>query len=126
MKFILRLAVSVSLLSTSAWAAPGKCPWMFFDLGVNSLVQTLDTPEHPFGSPGSVSFVKGDAANGDGFEYIASLAKQGFTLGLIVNFPDEYPGTNSDPWNGEIKYDPAKAQDSRGLFMASGAMPSAS
>lgn len=76
-------------VSTSGFPADGlgaertcKHPWVFSDLGASTLV---DTSKYDFDhDTGEISPVP------DSREYLAALSKAGFTLGLIVNVPEEW------------------------------------
>jgi FMN phosphatase YigB (HAD superfamily) len=59
-----------------------KHPWVFSDLGAKTLV---DTSRYDFDTDtGDIDPVPGSQ------EYLAALGKAGFTVGLIVNVPEEW------------------------------------
>jgi len=70
----------LALVSATAHAYPVTCekPWVFFDLGANTLIdtQTFDFNKI-FYMPGAL-------------EYLRGLRKKGYHLGLIINVPEDW------------------------------------
>ena len=62
-------------------------PWMFFDLGENTLVRT---PENPITHDlENIQYMPGAQ------EYLQNLSKRGYPLGLLVNWPPEEGGIDA-------------------------------
>jgi hypothetical protein len=102
-----------SLAGVAAFGQPqdvtGK-PWLFFDLGENTLVVTVKDPRT--GDIASMSWVRYQGPDGkvtDARTYLTSLRAHGYPVGLAVNIPQEWgdPGlTQARVWLTET--DPAK------------------
>ena len=76
---------------TALLAAEPPAPWLFFDLGENSLVATPEDPRT--GDIASLSWIRYAGDSGkvtNAHEYLKSLRSRGYPIGLIVNIPAEW------------------------------------
>jgi len=76
-----------SLVARDASASPisgCELPWIFFDLGANTLVETTETGSKPMNyMPGA-------------WEYLKDLRSKGYHLGLLVNIPESWGETQPE------------------------------
>ena len=120
---VFRLMLLISLTLTVARAAPGASanrPWVFFDLGENSLVTT---PKDSSGDITAVAWIRYQAPGGattDAHTYLSTLRAHGYQTGVIINIPADWGDpdlSGARAWLAATDPD-RKAELARGLTAA--------
>lgn len=120
---VFRLILLISLTLTIARAAPpapAKRPWVFFDLGENSLVTT---PKDSAGDITVSAWIRYRTPCGgttDAHTYLSTLRAHGYQTGVIINIPEDWGDpdlSGANAWLTETDPD-RKAELARNLTAA--------
>ena len=108
---VLILCCALWVVVATAFAeAPAK-PWLFFDLGENSLLSTGKDRDGDLNAVAWMKFQGDDGKPTDALAYLEGLRAKGYPIGLIINIPEEWGDPDLSRANAWLAADPARRDE---------------